>query len=105
MQVLYASRQKTTLDIFSAGFSDKPSAPIKKKIIPDSDGIFKIVVPTDGFPGPQLVSVTAESWNGKSAETSIRIEDSDSDIPSFTVKAMDGKVKADWGPVPLASGL
>ncbi|NOY10381.1 MAG: hypothetical protein GXP33_16225, partial [Spirochaetes bacterium] len=98
-------KKKTTLslDIFSAGFSGKLSTPLRKEITPDSGGMFRIIVPAKDFSGSQVISLTAKTWNGKEANKSIKIEAGNSDIPSFSVTAGDGKAEITWNPVPLAS--
>ena len=101
---IYIKRKTTlSLDIFSAGFSGKLSTPFRKEITPDYGGIFRIIVPAKDFSGSQIISLTAKTWNGKEANKSIKIKEGNSDIPSCSVTAGDGKAEITWDPVPLAS--
>ncbi len=92
---------KNTIDIFSAGFSEKASKTFRKTIKVDLKGNFGLLIPTKEFSGTQVILVSSKLFNGKSAEVSVRVKEGKSGIPSFKVIPQDKAVKLNWLPIPV----
>ncbi len=66
----------------------------------DNDGSFRFLLSTENLSGSQLISVSAEVWNGNKTTSKVTIVEGTSDIPSFTVTSGNEKAVLEWDPVP-----
>jgi hypothetical protein len=87
--------------VTSAETFDIRASPMGGNIELDEDGSFRFLLSTRNLTGAQLVTVSAEAWNGNRADTSVTIVRGTSDIPSFIATPGNGTVVLEWDPVPL----
>ncbi len=86
--------------VVSAETFDLQSSPRGGVVDFDNDGAFRFLLSTEDLSGPQLVSVSAEVWNGNKTTSKVTIVKGASAIPSFTVTPGNERVVLEWDPVP-----
>ena len=90
------------LEIMPEIYEEGVSSYISREITPDENGNFDVIVSGRELTGNQLVKLSADAWNGNSAEKLVFLYKGSSGIPSFSLTGSDKTITAFWDQVPTA---
>jgi hypothetical protein len=81
----------------------RSSTPAKGTATLGQGGTFRFSLPTQALSGTQLLTITVEGKSGNRVEASMRLPQSDNDLPSFTAVSSDRQISLSWTGVPFAA--